>query len=85
MVVVYICVCLCVLQLVVVPYNTLLHKGTREASGIKLKGNVVIVDEAHNLLETISGIHSVLLSLRQVGYYRYSLVKLHCDTKKSEK
>lgn len=55
------------LQLVVVPYNTLLHKGTREASGIKLKGNVVIVDEAHNLLETISGIHSVLLSLRQVS------------------
>ncbi|KAK3887192.1 hypothetical protein Pcinc_008673 [Petrolisthes cinctipes] len=60
-------------QLVVVPYNTLLHKGTREASGIKLKGNIVIVDEAHNLLETLSGIHSVLLSLRQVRGARAQL------------
>ncbi|XP_045596543.2 ATP-dependent DNA helicase DDX11 [Procambarus clarkii] len=53
-------------QLVVLPYNTLLHKGTREASGIKLKGNVVIVDEAHNLLETISNIHSVFVSHGQL-------------------
>ncbi|KAG7157562.1 ATP-dependent DNA helicase DDX11-like [Homarus americanus] len=53
-------------QLVVLPYNTLLHKGTREASGIKLKGNVVIVDEAHNLLETIANIHSVFVSHGQL-------------------
>ncbi|XP_071519402.1 ATP-dependent DNA helicase DDX11 isoform X2 [Panulirus ornatus] len=53
-------------QLVVLPYNTLLHKGTREACGIKLKGNVVIVDEAHNLLETISNVHSVIVSHRQL-------------------
>ncbi|XP_053637963.1 ATP-dependent DNA helicase DDX11 isoform X1 [Cherax quadricarinatus] len=53
-------------QLVVLPYNTLLHKGTREATGIKLKGNIVIVDEAHNLLETISNIHSVFVSHGQL-------------------
>lgn len=41
------------------PYNTLLHKSTREACGIKLDGNIVIIDEAHNLLETINNIHSV--------------------------
>lgn len=46
-------------ELVVLPYNTLLHKSTREACGIKLEGNIVIVDEAHNLLETINSIHSV--------------------------
>ncbi|XP_071158326.1 ATP-dependent DNA helicase DDX11-like [Mytilus edulis] len=46
-------------ELVVLPYNTLLHKSTREACGIKLDGNIVIIDEAHNLLETINNIHSV--------------------------
>ena len=46
-------------QIVVLPYNTLLHRPTREAVGINLKGSVVIVDEAHNLLDTITHIHSV--------------------------
>ena len=47
------------LQLVVLPYNTLLHAPTREAVGVKLRGNVVIIDEAHNLLDTISSVYSV--------------------------
>lgn len=51
-------------QLVLMPYNILLHKGTREAVGVRVEGNVVIVDEAHNLLETISGIHSQTLGMR---------------------
>ena len=46
-------------QMVVLPYNTLLHAATRKAVGLNLKNSVVIIDEAHNLLETISGIHSV--------------------------
>ncbi|XP_037085599.1 ATP-dependent DNA helicase DDX11-like [Pollicipes pollicipes] len=54
-------------QLVVVPYNNLLHSGTRAASGLRLAGSVVIVDEAHNLLETISSIHSCQLARRQVA------------------
>jgi chromosome transmission fidelity protein 1 len=44
----------------------LLHEATREACGIKLKGNIVIIDEAHNLIETISNIHSVEISGTQV-------------------
>ena len=42
----------------IIPYNTLLHKPTRDSIGIKLKNSVVIIDEAHNLLDTISHIHS---------------------------
>lgn len=53
-------------QVVVLPYNTLLHKSTREASGVKLAGNVVIVDEAHNLLETVNSVHSVEVTGAQV-------------------
>nr|CAD7392056.1 unnamed protein product [Timema cristinae] len=54
-------------QVVVVPYNTLLHKSTREACGINLRGNVLIIDEAHNLLDTISHIHSSELTGHQLG------------------
>lgn len=46
-------------QLVVLPYNTLLHGPTREAVGLKLKGSVVIIDEAHNLLDVINSVYSV--------------------------
>lgn len=55
------------LQLVVLPYNTLLHKSTRESCGIKLNGNVVIIDEGHNLMETITNIHSVEVTGSQVS------------------
>ena len=58
---------LCSLQLVVLPYNTLLHKSTRESCGIRLQGNVIIIDEGHNLLETISNIHSVEVTGAQVS------------------
>ena len=46
------------LKVVIVPYNTLLHKPTRDSLGIKLKNSVIIIDEAHKLLDTISHIHS---------------------------
>ena len=50
----------------VLPYNTLLHKPTRDAIGLRLKGSVVIVDEAHNLLDTITHIHSAEVTGRQL-------------------
>lgn len=46
-------------EIVLLPYNTLLHRSTRDSCGIKVKDNIIIVDEAHNLLETINNIHSV--------------------------
>ncbi|XP_060086136.1 ATP-dependent DNA helicase DDX11-like [Ylistrum balloti] len=46
-------------EIVALPYNLLLHKATRVACGIKLEGNIVLIDEAHNLLETINNIHSM--------------------------
>uniref|UniRef100_A0A8D0CHP4 ATP-dependent DNA helicase DDX11 n=1 Tax=Scleropages formosus TaxID=113540 RepID=A0A8D0CHP4_SCLFO len=45
-------------QVIVLPYQTLLHEATRRASGIRLKDQVVIIDEAHNLTDTITCIHS---------------------------
>ncbi|XP_028139736.1 ATP-dependent DNA helicase DDX11 isoform X2 [Diabrotica virgifera virgifera] len=53
-------------EVVLIPYNTLLHKATREANGIKLKNNIVIVDEAHNLLEALAQMHNADLNYAQV-------------------
>ncbi|XP_074489242.1 ATP-dependent DNA helicase DDX11 [Sebastes fasciatus] len=49
-------------QLVVLPYQMLLHEATRKAAGVQLKGQVVIIDEAHNLSDTLSCIHSAELT-----------------------
>lgn len=64
-------------QVVAMPYNMLLHKSTRESVGIKLKDSIVVVDEAHNLVETIEAIHSAESSgallqraCAQLGEYR---------------
>jgi chromosome transmission fidelity protein 1 len=40
-------------QVVMVPYQILLHKKTREQFGIDLRNSIIIIDEAHNLLDTI--------------------------------
>ncbi|XP_042324008.1 ATP-dependent DNA helicase DDX11 isoform X2 [Sceloporus undulatus] len=53
-------------QLVVLPYQMLLHEATRTASGIKLKDQVVIIDEAHNLIDTITCIYSAQVSGSQL-------------------
>ncbi|ELK02595.1 Putative ATP-dependent RNA helicase DDX11-like protein [Pteropus alecto] len=53
-------------QLVVLPYQMLLHAATRQAAGIRLQGQVVIIDEAHNLIDTITSIHSAEVSGSQL-------------------
>lgn len=46
-------------EIVALPYNILFQKETRQSFNIKLKNQIVIIDEAHNLIDTISQIHSV--------------------------
>ncbi|XP_013858951.1 ATP-dependent DNA helicase DDX11 isoform X2 [Austrofundulus limnaeus] len=59
-------------QLVVLPYQMVLHEATRRAAGVQLKGQVVIIDEAHNLSDTLSCIHSAELTGAQ-------LCRAHCQ------
>ncbi len=49
-------------DLIVLPYQMLLHEPTRVALGLHTAGAVVIVDEAHNLIESINSVHSAVLS-----------------------
>ena len=49
-------------DLIVLPYQMLLHEPTRRTLGLPLKDAVVIIDEAHNLIDTINSVHSATLS-----------------------
>jgi len=53
-------------DVVLLPYQALFHRDAREALGISLEGNVVIVDEAHNIVDAIGDIHSTVLSQASV-------------------
>ena len=44
----------------------MLHASTRESLGISLKDSIVIIDEAHNVIETVTAIHTVVLTLNQI-------------------
>lgn len=48
------------------PYPLLLQRSAREALNLSIKDHVVIIDEAHNLMDAISNIHSVTVSLSQL-------------------
>ncbi len=45
------------------PYNTLLSKSARQAVGLSLKSALVIIDEAHNIPETLRALSSCQLTL----------------------
>lgn len=48
------------------PYQMLLHRKTREQLDIDIKDSVIIIDEAHNLLDTIASIHSAEITADQL-------------------
>ncbi|KAJ9479653.1 ATP-dependent DNA helicase CHL1 [Pseudozyma hubeiensis] len=54
-------------ELVTLPYNLLLQKDARNALGISLEACVVLIDEAHNLIDTILSTHSVSVDSRQIA------------------
>ena len=53
-------------QIVTLTYPMLLHKDMRESAKLSVKGHVVVIDEAHNLMDTIADLHSATVSLRQL-------------------
>lgn len=53
-------------QIITLPYPLLLQKSAREALDLSLKGHVVIIDEAHNLINAISSIYSINVSITQL-------------------
>ncbi|PVI02207.1 DNA repair helicase [Periconia macrospinosa] len=60
-------------EVVTLPYPLLLQKSARVALDLSLKDHIVIIDEAHNLMDAIVGIYSMSVTLTQVQQARMQL------------
>jgi chromosome transmission fidelity protein 1 len=59
-------------DLVVLPYQSLLLKSARESLGINLKNSVVIIDEAHNIADSLTSMYNSKITSSQVTLPVYS-------------
>lgn len=72
-------------NLVVLPYQSLLSKSSRESLGLNLKNNIVIIDEAHNLADSLISMYDAKITLSQVNessppislYYHYCVFRIN--------
>ncbi|KAK2747298.1 ATP-dependent DNA helicase chl1 [Myotisia sp. PD_48] len=53
-------------EIITLPYPLLLQRSAREALNMSVKNHIIIIDEAHNLMDAISNIHSASISLSQL-------------------
>ncbi|CEM36148.1 unnamed protein product [Vitrella brassicaformis CCMP3155] len=60
-------------DVLLLPYNCILSRDTREALGIRIKGSVIVFDEAHNLIEAINSSHSCTITQSQLAGCRQDL------------
>ncbi|KAJ0337864.1 hypothetical protein COL922a_006276 [Colletotrichum nupharicola] len=60
-------------EIITLPYPLLLQKNARDALGIKLEGNVVIVDEAHNIMDAVANVFASEIKLTELRRARQML------------
>jgi chromosome transmission fidelity protein 1 len=60
-------------DVLVLPYSAVLSEETRDSLGISLAGNVVIFDEAHNLVDAVNSAHSCGVGMGQLTGARRQL------------
>ncbi|KAI1088048.1 DNA repair helicase [Rostrohypoxylon terebratum] len=60
-------------EIITLPYPLLLQKTARDALGIKLEGNVVIIDEAHNIMDAVANVYASEVSLGELKRARQML------------
>ena len=53
-------------DLIVLPYQSLLSKSSRESLGLVLKNSIVIIDEAHNLADSLISMYDSKITYSQV-------------------
>ncbi|GAB7341074.1 hypothetical protein MBLNU457_7392t1 [Dothideomycetes sp. NU457] len=61
-------------EIVTLPYPLLLQKSAREAVGLDLTDQVIIIDEAHNLMDAILGIYTTEISLAHLQLAKEQLM-----------
>ena len=70
-------------DIITMPYSMLLHKKTRIHSfRVSVKGNVVVFDEAHNIVDTINQLHSSILKQTQIDAALFQLNEYKSRMKK---
>jgi len=62
-------------EVVTLPYQLLLQKSSRDALKISIKNCVVVIDEAHNLLDTIISLYSVKVTVTDFTHCKQALKK----------
>lgn len=53
-------------EIITLPYPLLLQKSARDALGINLDGNIVIIDEAHNIMDAIANVYASEICLKDL-------------------
>lgn len=54
-------------EVVALPYQLLFLKNSRESIGLDIKNAIVVIDEAHNLMDTLSSMNSVTISVSDLS------------------
>lgn len=54
-------------DIVVLPYQSLLLRPARESLGLNLKNNIIIIDEAHNLADSLTSMYNAKITQTQVN------------------
>ncbi|OLY83698.1 ATP-dependent RNA helicase chl1 [Smittium mucronatum] len=65
-------------DIIFIPYNLLLVKGSRESLSLDLSNSIVIIDEAHNLIDSICSVHGSSLTW-DTNCFALELVKKYFD------
>lgn len=60
-------------EIITLPYPLLLQKNAREALGIELEGSVVIIDEAHNIMDAVANVYAADIRLSELRRGRQML------------
>ncbi|KAK5659129.1 hypothetical protein OQA88_1219 [Cercophora sp. LCS_1] len=60
-------------EVITLPYPLLLQKSARDALGIKLEGNIVIIDEAHNIMDAVANVYAAEIRLTELRRGRQML------------
>lgn len=60
-------------EIISLPYPLLLQKTARDALGIKLEGNVVVIDEAHNIMDAVANAYAAEIRLSDLRRGRQML------------
>jgi chromosome transmission fidelity protein 1 len=54
-------------EIITLPYQLLLQRSARDALGIKLEGSIVIIDEAHNIMDAVANVHAAEIRLSDLS------------------